>query len=854
MNLYSWIDNRASEFRFALRMIRKTPGVTAVAVLSLGLGIGANTAIFSLIDTLMLKQLPVESPQELHLVASNPARRRTSWNYPDYVAFRDHNRSFTGLAAGSLINQPLGMEVEGSGPGTATELAHAVMVSGNYFEVLGIVSAIGRVFTPEEDRVPGAAPYAVLSHDFWQRRFHSDPQVIGLNIRLNSHPFTIVGVARRGFRGTDVAASPDLFIPMMMRSEVTGDPFTRWNNRHYWWMQILGRLKPGVAPKAAESELYALFRGQEEAERSTASEGTSVSQAQPIVLIPASRGYSNLRNQMEKPLLVLMAVVALVLLIACANVASLMLARGAARQREIAVRLAIGATRARLTGQLLVESIVIAILGGAAGFLFAYAGVKALLEFVPQQGIGLVTIHASLDLRLLGFTCAVSLFTGVLFGMAPALQSTRPDLLPALKEEVPGAAGVSPHRMRSALVVAQVALSLLLLIGAGLFIRSLGRLRDIDPGLRADNTWLIRVDPNRSGYKGQRLRDFYERLRAQSEHLPGVQSLSLATITPLTGMRWNGDFAVEGYQWQPGDVKYVDMNSVGPGYFGTLGIPILLGRDFRDTDNPPYTPDPPETLAAGLQAAEPPGPRVVIISESMAKQFFSGRNPLGMHLCLEEEYTAERAYEVIGVVKDVRYFDLREAPQPMVYLPLWRGIMGSRMLCIRTTGEMPAIVEAVRRQVYAIDPGIPVLGSVTMKQQISNNIIESRIVATLSGFFGILALLLAGIGIYGMLSFAVTRRTREIGIRMALGAQREAVLWLVLRDAGLLVLAGAAMGIPAALASGRLVKAFLYGISPQDPLTIVLGSIVLAGAAALACLIPARRATRVDPMVALRNE
>ena len=832
MYLSIWMDNRAAEFRYALRMMRKTPGVSAIAVLSLALGIGANTAIFSLVDTVLLKWLPVKSPQELYMVATNRGRPSTTWNYPDYVAFRDNNHSFSGLASYSSGVQALGLQLDNAGSGDATELAYMLTVSGNYFDVLGVQPAIGRLLNSEDDRKPSASPYVVLSYNYWQSRFNADPQVIGRKVRLNGYPFTIVGVARRGFRGTDVTTSPNLFVSHMMRGEVLGAPFSLWNNRHWWWMSAIGRLKSGATIKQAESELFVIYREQEEAERRTSQDPRFINRASPIWLLPAARGYSMARNRLEKPLVVLMVVVGLVLLIACANVANLMLARGAARQREMAVRLAIGASRSRLTGQLLVESIVIALLGGVAGLLLSYFGVQALLEFVPQPGWSQVTINVSPDMRLLAFTLVVSLLTGVLFGIAPALQCTRPALASTLKEEVPGAAGSSRLTLRNALVVIQVALSLLLLIGAGLFVRSLTNLRDIDTGFRRDHTVIVTVDPSRNGYKGQRLRDFYEQLRANVQTLPGVQSMSLANITPLAGSRWNGDFTVEGYQWQPGDKKYVDMNAVGPRYFETIGIPILLGRDFRDEDNPPYSLDPPESFTAGVRPPEPPGPRVAIINESFAKHFFGGRNPVGFHLCLDEKYEAGRAYEIVGVVKDAHYFGLREALEPMVYLSVWRPNASSRALCIRTSREVPEIVEMVRRQVTALDPAIPVLNSRTMQQQIDNNILEDRLIATLSSFFGFLALLLAGVGLYGVISYAVTRRTREIGIRMALGAQRSAVLWLILRDAALLMLIGAAIGIPASLAATRLVKVFLYGISAQDPVTIVIGTAVLAAVAA----------------------
>jgi predicted permease len=839
------------DFRYSLRMIGKTPGVSAIAVLSLALGIGANTAIFSIVDTLLLKRLPVRSPQELYSVTAGTDR--SSWNYPDYTAFRDHNTSIT-LAACAGGSQRVGMQLAGADPGAPPELVHVAVVSGNYFDVLGVGPALGRALNAGDDRGPGASPYAVLSHNYWQSRFGSDSQVVGRGIRLNGYPFTIVGVSRRGFHGTNPTDSPDLFIPVLMFSEISGEPFSRWNTRHWWWLQVIGRMKPGANVEQAETEIFSIYRDQEQAELRTAPDPRFVNRAQPIKLQPAARGHSGLRMRLQKPLLIVMCVVGLVLLIACANVAGLMLARGAGRQHEMAIRLAVGGTRGRLAGQLLLESIIIALLGGLAGLALSYFGIKALLRFVPPTEWDQGAMSILPDLRLLGFAAAISLFAGVLSGIAPALRSTRPDLVPALKDEVAGAGGFSRPTLRNALVVFQVALSVLVLVVAGLFVRSLGKLQDIDPGFRPENVLVISIDPTPNGYKGQRLRQFYDRLRAESGAVPGVRAASLAAITPLSGMQWNGDFSVEGYQWKPEDVKYIDMNAVSPRFFETMGIPLVIGRDFQDQDNPVTYPDPPDRDIPGAPAAEPPGPRVTIINESMAKKFFEGRNPIGMHVALDEKYNPERAYEIVGIVKDSYYFNLRETPKPMLYVPTWRAGWPSRSLCIRTTRSAPVLVETVRRLAAGIDPAVPVIDSRTMQDQVDASILEDRMIATMAGFFGLLALLLAGVGLYGVLSYAVTRRTREIGIRMALGARRLSVLALILRDAALLVGIGAVIGIPAALAVSRVIESLLYGVGAQDPFAIAGGVLVLMAAGALAGLVPALRATKVEPMVALRYE
>jgi predicted permease len=853
MMLANWATNRAADLRYAMRMIRKTPGASGIAVLSLALGIGANTAIFSLVDTMLLKLLPVRSPQELYMVTTGSAARvNTSWNYPDYVAMRDQNHAFSGLALTNGGNFPLGMQVAEGDSSAPTELIQALTVSGNFFQVLGVEPAIGRLFTAEMDKAPGAAPYAVLNYDYWRSRFQGDPGVLGRVLRLNGYPMTIVGVARRGFRSTDVSVGPNLYVPAMMRSELLGTPFARWNNRHNFWLQAIGRLRPGVSTQQAEGELLVIYKAQEEGERRTARDQRFVNKASPVHLLPAARGYSYTRNRLEKPLLVLMVVVGLVLLIACANVANLMLARGAARQREIAVRLAVGASRGRLTGQLLTESVLLAAIGGAAGLAFSYLGVQVLLGFLPQAGYSTATLVVTPDLRLIGFTAAVSILTGMLFGLAPALQSTRPSLTLALKEGTPGA-GTSRFGLRNVLVVAQVALSLLLVIGAGLFVRSMDQLRSIEAGFRRDHVTVVMADPTRNGYKGQRTRDFYQRLLAATERTPGVRSASLASITPLAGSRWNGDFTVEGYELQKSDKKYVDMNTVGPRFFETMGIPLLQGREFRDEDSPATSEPPPETPQLGQQPPET-GPRFAIINESFAKRFFAGRNPLGMHVCLDEKYDPARAYEVVGVVGDVHYFGLREATEPMIYTPVWKGTASGRALCIRTSDAAAGLTDSIRRHIQTIDPAIPILSTRTIEKYIDNNIVEDRLLTTISSFFGGLALLLAAVGLYGVISYAVTRRTREIGVRMALGAERSSVLWLVTRYSAGLVLAGAAIGIPAALLLSRFVKAFLFGVGAQDATAIAGATLTLLGAAAVASFVPARRATRVDPIVALRQE
>jgi predicted permease len=846
------VENRWSEVRWACRALRREPGTSAVAVLSLALGIGANTAIFSLVNAVLLKMLPVEAPQELYLVtAGEGSSRRMSWNYPDYLAFRGRTKGFSGLAAASGVGS-IGLQAAEGGAAGPAELVRNQFVSGNFFPVLGARPALGRLFNPGDDRVLGGAPWAVLGYDYWNARFGADPGVIGRTIRLNGYPLTVVGVAPRGFKGIDPTATAAVFVPMVMHTEIQHVPAGVWNTRHYWWFRVVGRIPAGTNPKPIEAQLTSVFRAQEEEERKANPREGRVNRTQDVRLIPAARGWSVAGNTFRTPLLVLLGVVGFVLLIACANVASVMLARGAARQHEVAIRLAVGAGRARLAAQFLTEGVVIAVLGGLAGVALSYAGIRlALGRFVPPD----VSLDVSPDATVLAFTAGVSLLTGILAGLAPAVQATRPSLVAALKDDVPGRSGSSRVVLRRALVVAQVALSLLLLIGASLFVRSLVNLRQLDPGFRRERTVIAEVDPGRSGYKGQREREFYERLRASVEALPGVRSVSLASITPLGGMRWNGDFSVEGRPLKPGDQKYVDFNSVGPRYFETVGIPLLLGREFRDEDNPAVVPDPPETLGGGPGGEpEPPGPRVAIVTEGFARKFLAGESPLGRRLALTEEYRADRAYEVVGVVKEAHYFGLREPAEPMIYLPTWRGGLGSKQICIRTTAEVAGLTAALRRAVTAIDAAIPLVGAKTIEERVDADIVQERLLATLAGFFGVLALALASVGLYGVIAYLVARRTREIGIRVAIGAPRAAVARLVVGDALVLVGIGAVVGLAAAIGLGRVVRSLLFGISPQDPVVMAASVAALALVATLAVLAPLARALGIHPSEALRYE
>jgi len=845
------VEHRLADLRWAFRSLRRTPASSIIAVLSLALGIGVNTAIFSLINALLLRTLPVPSPRELRFVVSNPADPRVSWNYPDYVAFRDGAK--LPLAASSGVRS-IGLQTSPAGA-EAAELAQSQFVSGNYFAILGVQAELGRLFDPADDRQFGAAPYAVLAYDFWRARFAGDPTVVGRTIRVSGYPLTVIGVTRRGFKGTDPTTAPSLYVPLTMYSEVSREPLGIWNTRHYWWIRVIGRVPPGADEPALAAQLTNIARAQEEIERRENPGARRRDQKTVVALLPGARGYLFARNSLGMPLMVLMAMVGVVLLIACANVANVLLARGAGRGRELAIRMAMGAGRARIVSQLLTESFVMALAGGAGGVLLAWIGGRALLaRFVPQSTLSPVEVDVAPDLTVLAFTATVSIVTGVLAGLAPAIQASRPALVPALKVDTAGAAGSSRALLRRLLVVGQVALSLLLVIGAALFARSLANLERLDPGFQRERLAVAFVDPARNGYRGQRLHDFCERLREGVERVPGVQSASLSAISPLVGMRWNGDVSVEGVEWKEGDERAVDMNAVGPRFFETMGIPLVLGREFAPEDSPAVVSEPRELMSREPEP-ELPGPLRAIVNESFARKFLAGGSPLGRRLSFTEKFDGSRAYEIVGVARDVRYFGLREKPEPMVYVPMWRGgAMIAPTLAIRTRGDMQGLDQAVRSVVAGIDSAVPLRGVKTATQQVDSDIVLDRLVATLAGLFGGLALLLAAIGLYAVIAYFVARRTREIGIRLALGAGRSNVLWLVMKDGALLVGLGSAIGLGAAFGLSRLVRSLLFGLDAHDPSAAATGLVVLLAVAALAALVPARRAMAVEPSQALRDE
>src|SRR5262245_53759074 len=828
--------------RYGARMLLKSAGFTVIAVLTLALGIGANTAIFSLTDQVLLRRLPVERPEELVVFRSPGPRTGRVWSdgdsaasfsYPMYKALRDRGGdAFSGLLARFAI--PL--SVAGAGK---TERADGELVSGNYFEVLGVRPALGRVFNQEDDRVPGAHPVVVLSHAYWARRFGADPGILNKTLTVNGGVMTVIGVSRAGFQGVQVGQTPDVFIPMMMKAQMTPN----WNgldNHQDYWLSIIGRLKPGMSIAQTQEAVRPSFRSILEEELPLMTGWGAETRQRfldtKILLDEGGKGRGILQSSAKKPLLILVGMVGLVLLIACANVANLLLARGAARSREIAVRMALGAGRWRLVRQFLVESLLLSLLGGAVGMMVAAWTIKGLVAAIPPS-IGFLGLSADLNPRLFGFNLALSALTGLLFGVAPAASATRLNIEITLREQGSSVSGAQSHaRFRNSLVVSQIILTTVLLVGAGLFAHSLNNLQRLDLGLRADHLITFSIAPELNGYSPQRTIAFFDDLRAGLAALPGVRSVSAAEIAILAGNDSSKNVTVEGYQAHEGEDMDVLNNQVGPDYFATMGIPLLNGREFTNSD------------AAG-------GQKVAIINETMSRRFFANRNPVGSHFAFGSGDRIRLDIEIVGVVKDSKHSTVREEKRPFAYLPYAQEKnLGSITFYARTDQDVSAIAPSLRREVERRDNNLPIYDLKTLRQQADESLFADRFLTFLSICFGSLAAALAAVGLYGVMAYTVTRRIREIGIRIALGATGGSVAWLILREVALLALIGLLVGAPLAFVLGRAAESLLFGVKAGDPPVFAAACLLLALVALLGGYLPARRAAKVDPMVALRRE
>jgi len=808
------------DLRYGARILVKNPGFTFVAVVSLALGIGANTAIFSLLDAILLKPLPVKQPERLVFLEG----LRFAHPDPVFRELSEKNQVFEGMF--SFHSWEMTMS-----DGNQAERLIGELVSGNFFSVLGVSPHLGRVFSEADDQTPGAHLVTVISYNYWRRRLGADPQIVGKKISVNNHPFTIIGVAAQGFSDVEVGAAPDLRVPMMMKSQML-DPIDT--------TPVMARLKPGVSIEQAQAATDALY--QNIIRTSGANSPSDRVFNSRIQLRSAGTGVSlgvaNLRSRFSQSLILLMCMVGVVLLIACLNVANLLLSRAATRRREIAVRLAVGAGRFRLVRQLLTEGFLLSALGGALGLVFARWGTDALLGFLPQNA----TLDIKLDLRMLGFTLGVTVLTGLLFGLAPALQATRFDLIPALKDDAAGAAGSRRGwELRRLLVVLQVAMSLVLLVSGGLFVRSLRNLKAVDLGYTTDQIVTMETWPQSGGYKLDQQRNFYAQLIERVRALPDVKSAAYAPL-PIRGFGGGIEIEVPGSRIPLNEKPTAMFHPITSQFFATFGIPLLRGRDFNAQDS--------KLDYFDARNSKVDYNRVVIVNDSFVRHFFGDENPLGKRFLVGPF----KNLEIVGVVGNAKLESLRETMSRTVYYIESDRFIGRQRLCVRATGDAGALVAAIRHEVRSLDPNLPVFNVKTFADQINESISRERLIALLSGFFSLFALLLAALGLYGVMAYAVTRRTREIGVRMALGARAGDVLRLVLRETLLLVSIGIAIGLPVALAAARLIKGWLFGLTANDPLTITMAILALLAIAALAGFLPARRAARVNPIIALRCE
>jgi predicted permease len=810
------------DMRYGARMLVKNPGFSLIALLSLALGIGANTAIFSLVNTVLLRPFPVQRSEELRsLSVESKTGSIAAFSYLNYIDFRDRNEVLEGVYASRLA--PMGISHNGN-----NERIWGYEVSGNYFQVLGVQPLKGRYFTAEEDRVPLANPLAVISYSSWQKRFAADPEIVGKDVVINGHPFNIVAVAPEGFVGTELIFLPEIWVPMTMQEWI--EPGSRWlESRSTQNIFVTGRLKAGVSEDRASASLNLLMQqlGQEYPNEN---EGMRIELIRPGFILPS------IRDAFVNFSVILLATVVLVLLIACTNLASLMLARATKRRKEIAIRLSLGATRAQLIRQLLTESLLLALAGGAVGLLLAIWIIDLIVAFKPPVDIP-ITIDLQLDWRVLGFSALLSLLTSLLFGLVPAWQATKSDVVTSLKDES-GIGGYRRSRLRNGLVVVQIALSLVLLIAAGLVLRSLQNLQTMSPGFATDNGLLMSFDLGLQGYDQARGKQFQRQVLERVEGLAGVRSAALTDLFPLS-INYNGsNIYVQGQPPLRGaEVPTSMVASVSPGYFSTMEIPLVAGRGFAEQDT--------ETAQ-----------RVAVVNESFVRRLMPEVNSLEEAIGKRFSYRSSEGpfVQIVGIARDGKYWTIGESPQPFAYDPLAQSYNASTILVVRSSVDPNSLVSAIRKEFTGMDETLPVFGVKTMNEHLGYSLFPARIAAILLGSFGMIALLLAAIGIYGVMAYSVAQRTREIGIRMALGAQTGDVLRMVLKQGIVLAAIGLSIGLLASLGLTQLMSSVLYGVSATDIWTFVLVPLLLATVALLASLVPARRATRVDPMIALRYE
>ncbi len=828
--------------KLALRTLVRTPFVSSVAIVSLALGIGANAAIFSLFNQILLRPLPVVEPDRLvNLGAPPPKPGGTSCNnagacsevfsYPMFRDLQAADTPFTAVAAHRAFGANLAY-------GRQTISAEAMLVSGTYFPLLGLQPALGRLLRPEDDRAIGQSPVAVLSYAYWQTGFGADPEVLNEALIVNGQAMTIVGVAPRGFDGTTLGTKPLVFVPITMRpilEPLFGE--RGLDNRRNYWVYLFARLKPGVSIEQARAAVNAPYRAIINDIEAPLQEGMSDQtmarfRAKEITVEGGRRGQSSVHREGRAPLVLLLSVTGLVLVIACANIANLLLARAAGRSAEMAVRLSIGAGRRHLVTQLLVESCLLAAFGGAAGLAVARWTLNGIASILPAEA--LATLDFTLDPAVLGFTAGLAIGTGLLFGLFPALHSTRPDLAAALKGQTgqPSAAR-SASRVRVSLATTQIALSMALLVAAGLFTRSLWNVSRVELGIRTDHLVTFRISPLLNAYTPERSRALFERLEEELASLPGVTSVSASMVPLLAGSNWGRSVRVQGFEYGPDTDRSSRYNELAPGYFRTLGIPLVAGRDFAPADT------------AGA-------PKVAIVNEEFARKFNLGRETVGTRMSAEDK--GELDMEIVGLVRNATYSEVKDEVPPQFFMPYRQGLSGFLTFYVRASTPPEQILSLAAKVVATLDPNLPVENLRTMEQQVRENVFVDRMISVLSAAFAMLATLLAAIGLYGVLTYAVSQRTREIGLRMALGADAGRVRRMVLRQVGWMTAIGGTLGLAGAVGLGRLARSLLFEVQAQDPAVLAGAAIMLALVALGAGFIPAHRASRIDPMQALRYE
>jgi predicted permease len=844
------MDAILKDLRYALRTLLKRPGFTLVAVVTLGLGIGANTAIFTLVNAVIYKKLPVANANQLVLFSDGASEgTRTSdgdpssgeanlFSYANYEYFRDHDPSYQSLSAFRSGESRLSVRRTDAQSAAAAQRAQGHLVSGNYFSVLGVNALLGRVLAPEDDKAD-AHPVAVMSYGYWKQQWNSDPQIVNHEVVLNGTSFTVVGIAPPEFFGVRVRRSPDFWIPLVFQPKI--ELRKSFLDEHtIYWLNMVGRLKPGATIEQAQASANLEIQ-----QFVTAEVGSKLNDdlrktvsSIYVRLAPGARGISGLRFFYSQSLKMLMVIVALVLLIACANVGNLLLSRAASRRPEISLRLALGASRWRIMRQLLTESLLLALLGGVLGVMLAQWGVSLLVTLVARTS----PIDVRPDVTILVFTAGVSLLAGLIFGMIPAVRASGMNLTSALKEKTEGTKRTGRGGLASSLVVSQVALSMVLLAGAGLFARSLMKLQREDVGFNRDNLLLAGIDPRLAGYKPAELASLYRNLAERLNAIPGVERATVVSFSPMSGTSTSSNVTVPGYAAKEDENLVVQDMLVGPGYSESLGVPVLLGREIDQRDSEA-------------------GAKVAMVNEAFAQYFFHGENPIGKQFNFGDEDADVKGkpemIEIVGVIGDVKYDSAREKSERMVLRPIAQVVSPSSFnanLQIRTKGDPTSFATAIRQAITQLDPKLPIYSVTTMQEQVKGTLRQEQLVAQLVSFFGGLALLLAAIGLYGVMAHGVVRRTREIGIRMALGAERRNIVWMVLRETALLVVVGVAVGVPVAIGASRLIASQLFGTSAADPLTLSLAALVLAAVGLLAGFLPARRASKVDPLIALRYE